>query len=44
MKKENKLLIMTLKLREYIENLKLELKSLENCANSNGENNKINFF
>lgn len=42
--KENKLLIMTLKLREYIENLKLELKSLENCANSNGENNKINSF
>ena len=35
---------MTLKLREYIENLKLELKSLENCANSNGENNKINSF
>ncbi|HFD2050299.1 hypothetical protein [Clostridium perfringens] len=42
--KENKLLIMTLKLREYIENLKLELKSLENCANSNGDNNKINSF
>ena len=42
--KENKLLIMILKLREYIENLKLELKSLENCANSNGENNKINSF
>ncbi|WP_075840626.1 hypothetical protein [Clostridium perfringens] len=42
--KENKLLIMTLKLRAYIENLKLELKSLENCANSNEENNKINSF
>ena len=43
-KKENKLLIMTLKLREYIENLKLELESLENCANSNEEHNKINSF
>ena len=42
--KENKLLIMTLKLREYIENLKLELKYLENCANSNGNHNKINSF
>lgn len=42
--KENKLLIMTLKLREYIKGLKIELESLEKCANSNGEDNKINSF
>ncbi|ELP5181171.1 hypothetical protein R1Z14_000972, partial [Clostridium perfringens] len=42
--KENKLLIMILKLREYIKELKIELESLEKCANSNGENNKINSF
>ncbi|HBI7101616.1 TPA: hypothetical protein K8M89_002335, partial [Clostridium perfringens] len=42
--KENKLLIMTLKLREYIKDLKIELESLEKCASSNRENNKINSF
>ncbi|MDB2047336.1 hypothetical protein PM021_14690, partial [Clostridium perfringens] len=42
--KENKLLIMILKLREYIKELKIELESLEKCASSNGENNKINSF
>ncbi|MDM1014065.1 hypothetical protein ACV3W2_03955 [Clostridium perfringens] len=42
--KENKLLIMILKLREYINDLKIELESLEKCANSNGEDNKINYF
>lgn len=42
--KENKLLIMILKLREYIKELKIELESLEKCANSNGEDNKINYF
>ncbi|ELC8350201.1 hypothetical protein QYB82_001006 [Clostridium perfringens] len=42
--KENKLLIMILKLREYIKDLKIELESLEKCASSNGENNKINSF
>ncbi|MCC5431900.1 hypothetical protein LMS35_14275, partial [Clostridium perfringens] len=42
--KENKLLIMILKLREYIKELKIELESLEKCASSNGENNKIKSF
>ncbi|HAT4308230.1 TPA: hypothetical protein I9080_002037 [Clostridium perfringens] len=42
--KENKLLIMTLKLREYIKDLKIELESLEKCASSNREHNKINSF
>lgn len=42
--KENKLLIMLLKLREYIKDLKIELESLEKCANSNREDNKINSF
>lgn len=42
--KENKLLIMILKLREYIKELKIELESLEKCASSNGEHNKINSF
>lgn len=42
--RENKILIMTLRLRKYIENLKIELESLENFASSNDENNKINSF
>lgn len=42
--KENKLLIMTLKLREYIKGLKIELEYLEKCASSNWEDNKINSF
>lgn len=42
--RENKILIMTLRLRKYIENLKIELESLENFASSNYENNKINSF
>lgn len=42
--KENKLLIMILKLREYIKDLKIELESLEKCASSNREHNKINSF
>jgi len=43
-KKENKLLIMVLKLKEYIKDLKIELEYLEKYAGSNRENNKINSF
>ncbi|MBI6061830.1 hypothetical protein H8J71_04250 [Clostridium perfringens] len=42
--KENKLLIMVLKLKEYIKDLKIELEYLEKYAGSNRENNKINSF